>query len=97
MFLIIPYELEYHNSLNILQKSKMVRWLEAKGEEKMFQNQKHQLERGCRTVVILVAGSRVQELMGLRHPNLSIKDIIWLLNHDSIIPREVLGGVGDLL
>jgi hypothetical protein len=35
--------------------------------------------------------------MALRHPNLSIKDIIWLLNHDSIIPREVLGGVGDLL
>jgi hypothetical protein len=33
--------------------------------------------------------------MGLRHPNLSIKDIIWLLNHDSIIAREVMGGVGD--
>jgi hypothetical protein len=50
-----------------------------------------------RTAVILVAGSRARELMALRHPNLSIKDIIWLLNHDSIIPREVLGGVGDLL
>jgi hypothetical protein len=36
-------------------------------------------------------------IMALRHPNLSIKDIIWLLNHDSIIPREVLGGVGELL
>jgi hypothetical protein len=45
----------------------------------------------------LEAGGRVQELMGLHHPILSIKDIIWLLNHDSIIPREVLGGVGDLL
>jgi hypothetical protein len=36
-------------------------------------------------------------IMALRHPNLSIEDLIWLLNHDSIIPREVLGGVGDLL
>ena len=36
-------------------------------------------------------------LKALRHPNLSTKDLIWLLNHDSIIPREVSGGVGDLL
>ena len=38
-----------------------------------------------------------RSIMALRHPNLSTKDLIWLLNHDSIIPREVLGGVGDLL
>ena len=37
-----------------------------------------------------------RSIMALRHPNLSIKDLMWLLNHDSIIPREVLGGVGDL-